>query len=180
MNAKTIDKILKAVIILPFCIVMFLHGGSKVVSGVIRFPASEDGERWLSDNGSSLSDDVVHLDFIADDQVPDDAMIYLDRKLMTDGSYVAWTAVDSWQWGDLKDVLPIDYVFEGAISNNWYVYTDFTPGVVVITNGVLNCSWQELFGDRKIDNGTLEGVPLKTKVINVTEKGEVIYEEIID
>ena len=177
MNAKTIDKILKAVIILPFCIVMFLHGGSKIVSGVIRFPASEDGERWLYDNGSSLSDDVVHLDFIADDQVPDDAMIYLDRKLITDGSDVGWTAEASWAWGEIKDCLPIDYLYEGAISNNWYVYTDYTPGVVVVTNGVLNSDWYELMGD-KIDNGTLQGVPLKTKVVIVNEKGEVINEEI--
>ncbi len=175
MNTKLIDKILKAVVLLPFCIVMFLHGGSKIISGVIQFPASEAGERWLYDEGSSLGADNVHLDFSADERMPDDALIYLDRKPIGAGADEAWIDVASWEWGSIKDVMPIEFAFEGAITNNFYVYSDWTPGVVVVTNGVVESDWMEVFGD-KIDNGTLQGVPLKTKVVIVNEKGEVVNE----
>ena len=177
MNAKTgkaIDNILKAAILVPFCVTMFIYGGSKREHGDILFPATIEGEAaYLFDNGSALYQDEVALNFLAP-LVPDDAAIYVDSRPYTSTNDEEWVTIATYTLGDIRNEMPVVIDYPNAIDYDWVIYTDWTPGETVQTNGVLHADWMRPMLDDGTDEGLLLGVPIRTEVewIEVDLKGE--------
>ena len=102
---------------------------------------------YLIDNGSYVSNNLVHISFVTR-LLPDSAMIFLDY-IPKDAepnaeNYSTFKAMTSAEWP--RD---IDFEFEDAISNKWVMYTTYTPGPVVHTNGV---AVAEFLKAQKYDN----------------------------
>jgi hypothetical protein len=171
---KAIDNILKAVLLIPFCVTMFIYGGSKREHGDILFPASIEGEvAYLIDNGSALYQDEVNLNFLAP-LVTDDATIYVDSRPYTSTNDEEWVTIATYTLGDIRDTMPVVIDYPNAIDYDWFIYTDWTPGETVQTNGVLHADWMRPMLDDGTEEGLLWGVPIQTDVewIEVDLKGE--------
>lgn len=100
----------------------------------IHFYHASTDTVYLIDNGSFISNNTVHVDFVTR-LLPDSAMIYLDYVPKGEegnpNSYSTYFASPS---GEFPRTM--DFEFENAISNRWMMYTTYTPGPVVHTNGV--------------------------------------------
>lgn len=100
----------------------------------IHFYHASTDTVYLIDNGSYVSNNTVHVDFVTR-LLPDSAMIYLDYASKGEegnpNSYSTYLALPSGEFPRLLDI-----EFENAISNRWMMYTTYTPGPVVHTNGV--------------------------------------------
>ena len=113
----------------------------------VQFWSASSDTVYLIDNGSYVSNNLVHISFVTR-LLPDSAMIFLD--FIPKGAepnaenYSTFKAMTSAEWP--RD---IDFEFEGAISNKWVMYTTYTPGPVVHTNGV---AVAEFFRSQKYDN----------------------------
>ena len=114
-----------------------LFGGAKHVS--VLFPRTDPTTAYLIDNGSYVDSDtdIVHIDFRRI-IVPDSARIYVDRIQDGDESGI-WTTEYESTFADL--VLPLEIHIANATNYRWMVYTDWTPGPAVQTNGVWHANW---------------------------------------
>lgn len=119
---------------------------------------------YLIDNGSYVSNNIVHLEF-STRLLPPTAELFLDYIPKTEP--VVSTAYTTYLSGTVE-TLPsvIEFEFENAISNRWIFYTTYTPGPNVHTNGV---AVAEFFRATKYDN---VAVP---KRATIWENGERIY-----
>ena len=105
---------------------------------LVRFPRTDPAQSYLTDAGSWVDSetDVVHIDFNRI-IVPDSAMLYVDRVERTDGAeYVTHLMTTI---GEAHP--PIEFVHPNATNFEWIVYTDWTPGPAVQTNGVWHANW---------------------------------------
>lgn len=106
---------------------------------IVSYPRTDPTQAYLTDNGSYVDSDtsVVHIDFnriIA----PDSAPVYIDR--LQDGDETGtWVNQVSATFGTLA--LPYEFTFANATNYKWIVYTTWTPGPTVQTNGVWHCYW---------------------------------------
>ena len=145
----------------------------------VAFPTSREKQRvkdpigflrtdpevvYLIDNGSYVSNNVVHLEF-STRLLPPTAELFLDYIPKTEP--VVSTAYTTHLSGTVE-TLPrvIEFEFENAISNKWVFYTTYTPGPNVHTNGV---AVAEFFRATQYDN---VAVP---KRATIWENGERIY-----
>lgn len=106
---------------------------------LVRFPRTDPAIAYLTDAGSYVDDetDIVHIDFRRV-IVPDTARVYVDR---------AARGVEPPEW--VHEVattfaameLPYEFHHAGATNYDWIVYTDWTPGPTVVTNGVWHANW---------------------------------------
>lgn len=100
----------------------------------IHFYHASPDTVYLIDNGSYVSNNTVHVDFVTR-LLPDSAFIYLDYvpkgEENNPNAYSTYIARHSAQFPRIMDI-----EFENAISNRWMMYTTYTPGPVVHTNGV--------------------------------------------
>ena len=113
----------------------------------VQFWSASTDTVYLIDNGSYVSNNLVHISFVTR-LLPDSAMIFLDY-IPKDAepnaeNYSTFKAMTSAEWP--RDV---DFEFEGARSNKWVMYTTYTPGPVVHTNGV---AVAEFLKAQKYDN----------------------------
>lgn len=131
-----------------------LFGGAKHVS--VLFPRTDPTTAYLIDNGSYVDSDtdIVHIDFRRI-IVPDSARVYVDRIQDGDESGI-WTTEYESTFADL--VLPLEIQIANATNYRWMVYTDWTPGPAVQTNGVWHANWAL---DRKTRRYI---IPLRTAV----------------
>lgn len=133
-----------------------IYGGGKGRVGTVSFPRTDPQTAWLSDDGSYVTNDVVHVAFRRV-VVPGNAPLFIDRRLVSErGDDSAWighveTTFDAFP-------VPQDIRFEAATNWDWIVYTTWTPGPSVQTNGVWHAVWGK---DRKAHR---HFIPLRTSV----------------
>ncbi len=122
----------------------------------VEFPRTDPEVAYLTDAGSYVSNNFVHVAFTTL-LVPNDADIQ-----------VAYCPLDSTNAADVVTYYqaalgafprPLDFEFEGAISNRWFCFTTWTPGPAVYTNGVWRSTWMT---DRR-QNRYL--IPIRTPII---------------
>ena len=148
----------KVLLGVAFCAV-WQYGATKeggITWGTISFPAVDVEQRYLYDAGSSLNTNSVHLAFyylIA----PASADFNVARRPVGNNDPAAWELVYTNTLGGV--VSPLDLEFTGAYTNNWAVFTSWTPGPAVHTNGVWQIDWRSVR-----EGSTL--IPIHTKVYN--------------
>lgn len=131
-----------------------IYAGGKHMS--VLYPRTDPTTAYLIDNGSYVDSDtdIVHIDFRRI-IVPDSAKVFVDRIQDGDESGI-WTTEYESTFADL--VLPLEIHIANATNYRWMVYTDWTPGPAVQTNGVWHANWAL---DRKARRYL---IPLRTAV----------------
>lgn len=130
----------------------------------IGFSQTDAEVKYLIDNGSYVSNNIVHLEF-STRLLPPSAELFLDYIPKTEP--VVSTAYTTHLSGTVE-TLPnvIEFEFENAQSNRWVFYTTYSPGPNVHTNGV---AVAEFFRATRYDN---VAVP---KRATIWEDSERIY-----
>lgn len=135
-----------------------LYGGAKSgATGRVMFPSAESQVEYLVDDGSYVTNDYVYINFTRR-IVPDSAKVYIDYYPVG-STNIAEECVThlATYFSDLT--LPHIVYMQAATNYNWLVYTDWTPGPAVVTNGVWHTYWMT---DRD-DGETI--VPVRSIVI---------------
>lgn len=112
------------------------HGMTKAFTGRVYFPRTDMEVAYLIDNGSFVSNNLVHVDFTTF-LIPQTAPItlaYWPNESTNEEEFVELFTRPIQAWPR-----PLEFEFENATSNRWYCYTTWTPGPAVHTNGV----WQQ-------------------------------------
>lgn len=104
----------------------------------VRFPRTDPQISYLTDRGSYSTEDSVHIDFTRI-IVPDTATWYLDRRGLSSTNDADWVTFASGTFAEWRP--PLDLPCENATNYNFMVYTDWTPGPSVVTNGVWHAMW---------------------------------------
>ena len=106
---------------------------------LVSYPRTDPTTAYLTDAGSWVDSDtdIVHIDFRRI-IVPDSAMLYVDRLCLTEGDE-SWENVFAATFGETP--LPLEITCQNATNYRWIVYTDWTPGPSVQTNGVWHANW---------------------------------------
>lgn len=151
-----------AAILSVVAMVAIIVGGTKPATRNINFPRTDPEVAYLIDNGSYVSNNVVHVDFNTF-LIPGDAPIalaYWPNESTNEADIVELfvDALSAWP-------RPLDFEFENATSNRWYCYTTWTPGPAAHTNGVFQQVWMS---DRRENRNV---IPIRTIII---EDGEQI------
>ena len=141
-----------------------LYGGTKSAGTRVNYPRTDSGTAYLTDNGSSVTNDAVVLNFTRSSLVPDDAWLFLDAcpLSVTNAADVAANCVTVYSNQFSAISLPLTVAYANATNYVWYAYTDWTPGPVVHTNGVVNVAWLKSKGE--MPPSALRVVPLRTEV----------------
>lgn len=113
---------------------------------IVRYPAYPVSEyeyaNYLIDNGSYVDSESneVYINFLRV-VVPDTAMMYVDRRQNGEGN--EWETFYQSSFGDMKErgCPPLTLIVDNATNYQWQVYTDWTPGASVKTNGVWHTYW---------------------------------------
>ena len=123
---------------------------------LVTFPRTDPTQTYLTDRGSYVDSEtcVVHIDF---DRiiVPDSATMFVDRIDRADPS-AGWVNVHASPFGSVA--LPMEFEYPNATNFEWAVYTDWTPGPSVQTNGV----WHAMWGRDRVRGAYI--IPLRTAV----------------
>lgn len=106
--------------------------------GRVTFPRTDPTVAYLTDRGSFTTNDYVHVDF-SRLIVPDSATWYLDRRELSSDDDEDWSTFETGTFANLE--VPHDFACENATNFNWMMYTDWTPGPSVVTNGVWHAFW---------------------------------------
>ena len=150
----------KVVAVSLLAVAAIIVGGTKPAG--VNFPRTDPEVAYLIDNGSYVSNDVVHVDFNTF-LIPDDAPItlaYWPNESTNEADFVELFTYNLSAWPR-----PLDFEFENAISNRWYCYTTWTPGPAAHTNGDFQQVWMS---DRRENRNA---IPIRTIII---EDGEQI------
>ncbi len=121
-----------------------LFGGAKNgATGKITYPKTDNEIAYLTDAGSYVTNDAVHVAFTRLPMVPSSASFYLDYCALDgtneQGVATNWVNALAATFADLS--VPFDFAFAAATNYNWMAYTDWTPGPAVQTNGVWHAYW---------------------------------------
>lgn len=111
--------------------------------GKVKFPYTDVEQRYLTDSGSYVTNDFVHVVF-SRVIVPGDAELRIDYypvgtpagDIASVSSNLVTTTFDEFP-------LPADIAFEAATNYDFVVYTTWTPGPSVHTNGVLQLAGRQ-------------------------------------
>lgn len=121
---------------------------------LVSYPRTDPTQTYLSDLGSWVDGDLVHIDFRRI-IVPDSATMFIDRQEIG-AEDARWIPHMIAPFRDIR--LPLEFTYPDATNFNWVVYTDWTPGPSVLTNGVWHAMWGR---DRKFGR---HAIPLRTAV----------------
>lgn len=122
-----------------FATVATMYGGSKKPMPSVYYPSTEHSIGYLRDSGSYVTNDYVYISFQRI-VVPETATLLIDRcrlgstNIIEDAENFITTTFDQF-------VVPAIIPCTGATNWNWYVYTTWTPGPAVQTNGVWEVIW---------------------------------------
>lgn len=128
---------------------------------LVRFPRTDPTTDYLIDNGSYVDSEtnLLHIDFRRF-IVPDNAPLFIDKRVREDGA--EWENMVSETFADVP--LPYETTIENATNYEFAVYTTWTPGPSVQTNGVWHANWGRDTSGRFI-------LPIRTEV---REGGKII------
>ena len=113
-----------------------LYAGAKR-SGIVTYPAVGDVS-YLIDRGSFVTNDFVHVDF-STVVIPSSANLYIYYRALASTNVTDWTEYLATTIGEFDP--PQDIVYPAATNFNWMVFSDWTPGPAVETNGVWHAYW---------------------------------------
>ncbi len=121
----------------------FIQYGSTKNAGRVEYPYTDVETRYLIDAGSYVTTNLVHIAFTKSSLVPDTADIQCwSRPIGT--NEVNW--VEVFYYEHISEMPnPLDVVWEGAQTNIFQVFTTWTPGPTVHTNGIAVIEWQKDF-----------------------------------
>lgn len=129
-------KRLNTILFLILCVVATIYGGRK---GRVTYPRIDPVVAYLADAGSYVTNDLVHVSFTRV-IVPDTASLFIDRReVAATNDPNAWINHVTSTFAQFT--VPQDVLFENATNWDWIVYTDWTPGPSVVTNGVWHAFW---------------------------------------
>lgn len=131
---------------------------------LVTFPRTDPTQAYLFDMGSYVDSETgtVYINF-RHVIVPNNANLYIDRiQRVGNGETAEWINHMTTTVGEFNP--PYEFVYENATNYNWIVYTDWTPGPTVQTNGVWHANWGRSINRRFI-------IPIRTEV---RVDGEVI------
>ncbi len=131
-------------VIAVFVAVMVHHGSTKGFYGGIRYPKTDPEVWYLMDNGSYVTNDFVHVSYTRNPVVPNSARIYVDALASNYSNQTDWAehAITVTNGTIATLGVAFDLPFPAASNYNWIVYTDWTPGPSVHTNGIAYVVWQ--------------------------------------
>ena len=122
---------------------------------LVSFPRTDPTQAYLVDRGSYVDSETgfIHIDF---DRiiVPDTALMIIDRRRREEGA--EWENMVAEQFRDVP--LPYETSLADAADWEYIVYTDWTPGPSVQTNGV----WHAMWGRDRVRGAYI--IPLRTAV----------------
>ena len=105
---------------------------------LVSFPRTDPTQSYLTDRGSWVDGDLVHVDFRTL-IVPSSASLFIDRRPLSSTSDADWVNHIATTIGEFRP--PVEFEFAAATNYNWIVYTTWTPGPSVVTNGVWHAMW---------------------------------------
>lgn len=134
--AKVFTRMHHLIVFLAFAAAMILYAGTK--HGTVSFPTVGNDARYIFDRGSYVTNDYVHIDFwtVA---VPASANLFIHRRPLDETNDFAWVEHLSTTIGQFNP--PQDIFYPDATNYDWIVYSDWTPGPAVQTNGVWHTYW---------------------------------------
>lgn len=135
-----------------FAAVATIYGGGKAR---VFYPQTDPDVAWLIDRGSYVTNDFVHVDFVRV-VVPDAAPLYIDRRPVDSTNDTEWAEWITTTFAAFP--VPQDIPLAAATNYDFAVYTTWTPGPAVETNGVWHANWGL---DRKARRYL---IPLRTSV----------------
>lgn len=106
--------------------------------GSVYYPRTDPTVSYLIDRGSYVTNDLVHIDFLRV-IVPDTATLYIDRRQVDSADDEDWVTHETMTFAECSP--PLDIPYADATNYDWAVYTDWTPGPSVVTNGVWHAFW---------------------------------------
>ena len=124
---------------LLFTVGMAFYGGSKGFWRSVNFPRTDLDVAYLTDNGSRVTSNAVHLAFSPAAILPSDAEIYLDYRDAESTNDADWVTYTNATLAAFPN--PLDFEFENATNYSWMCYTPWTPGAAEVTNGVVRIGW---------------------------------------
>ena len=142
----------RAAFLAVFACAFIFYGATK---GTISFPYTDFEKRYLVDNGSYVTNDFIHVNFTRL-LAPSSADLHIDFRQWQSTNDDEWVSLVDTTFADFQ--LPQDIQFPNATNFNFAVYTTWTPGAAVQTNGV----WHSYWGlDRKLH---FHMIPVRTAV----------------
>lgn len=137
--------------LLALAMAAIVWGGTKPQ---VIYPRTDPNTAWLVDRGSWVSNDVVHIDFFRI-VAPASANLYIDRRPVGSTNDADWVELVATTFAAFD--LPHDLSIPAATNYDYAVYTDWTPGPTVVTNGVWHANWAN-------DRARLHILPIRTLI----------------
>lgn len=122
-----------------FSVGLIIPGLTKF--GSVSYPYTDVERRYLFDNGSYVTNNCIHIDFVRASFVPETAPLYGYFRPVGSTNDADWVKFIDTTF-DLFPV-PRDFEFEGAETNNFIFFTPWTPGPAAHTNGVAVVYWRK-------------------------------------
>lgn len=123
-----------AFVIASICLT--IYAGTK--QGSISYPFTDPEQRYLIDSGSYVTNNAIYVSFervIA----PANAPLLIDRRPISSTNDLEWVNFTNTTFSAFNQ--PQTIAFQSATNFNWVVYTTWTPGPYVKTNGVWHAYW---------------------------------------
>ena len=122
-----------------FSVGLIIPGLTKL--GSVSYPYTDIEQRYLFDNGSYVTNNFIHINFLRASFVPETAPLYGYFRPVGSTNDADWVKFIDTTF-DLFPV-PRDFEFEGAETNNFMFFTTWTPGPAAHTNGVAVVYWRK-------------------------------------
>lgn len=134
---------IQALLVGALIVGMIQYGSTKNAGGRVDYPYTDVETRYLVDAGSYVTNDLVHIAFTRSSLLPDTADIQCWCRPNTTNE-VDWVQV--FYYENISEMPnPLDVAWEGAQTNIFQVFTTWTPGPTVHTNGIAVIEWQKDF-----------------------------------
>ena len=147
-----------------------LYAGAKHITGKVEYPRTDADIAYLTDHGSYVTNDFIHIDFIRHPIVPASAGFIIEVHALDDTNYEHGVTLVETTFADFP--VPCGVALDNATNYNAICYTPWTPGPTVRTNGVWQTYWGEATGGKGHDQGMLIAIPVRTEI--TTSEGETI------
>jgi len=132
---------LETIWIAPFVIAFVYTGSTKGTYGRVEYPYTDVETRYLIDEGSYVTNGYAHVAFNLSPIVPLSAPLYIAVRPVESTNDLEWAIIVDTTFSSFNQ--PQDVVYPGAETNVFQVFTTWTPGPAVHTNGVAVVEWQK-------------------------------------